>query len=77
MHAAFSLLDPARYIARLEARGKYWVATALDESLQPRGRSWGSGTDPNPRTPPTTHVDCPVCLGTICEDGAPTASCLF
>lgn len=47
-HKAMSLLNPARYVERLLARGKFGRATALDDDLQPTGQVWVADELPAP-----------------------------
>lgn len=67
-HKGIALLQPARYVERLAARGKVGRATALDDQLQPTGQVWAPSDVPSPdRLYPTATaipaVRCGLCSG--------------
>lgn len=56
-HAAISLLEPARYVERLEGNGKVGRATVLDDTLKPTDTVYVASTIPDPDNIPASILD--------------------
>lgn len=83
-HHEIALLDPARYVERLEERGKFARAFELAEDLSPTGKVWSPKKLPDRKllVEPTdgTRIPVAVQLCPMCEEahrGPYDGSCLI
>lgn len=56
-HAGINLLDPSRYVERLEAHGKVGRCTVLGPDLQPTGQVWVAKVIPDPDNIPPSVLE--------------------